>query len=102
MRLTIFWRIILAQVSLIVLIIIVNVYTLSQLQELTNLSQGILSIDAACIEEEKRLLRIIIAQMRSVEKFVLFQDKIFSNQIIEGNQTFEESVGKITALATSS
>ena len=101
MRLTIFWRIILAQVSLIVLIIIVNVYTLSQLQELTNLSQGILSIDAACIEEEKRLLRIIIAQMRSVEKFVLFQDKVFSNQIIEGNQTFEESVGKITALATS-
>ena len=101
MHLTIFWRIILAQVSLIVLIVMVNVYTLSQLQELTNLSQGILSIDAACIEEEKRLLRIVLAQMRSVEKFVLFQDKGFYNQFIEGNQTFEESVEKITAFATS-
>ena len=101
MHLTIFWRIILAQVSLIILIVMVNVYTLSQLQELTNLSQGILSIDAACIEEEKRLLRVILAQMRSVEKFVLFQDKGFYNQFIEGNQTFEESVEKITAFATS-
>ena len=80
MGLTIFWRIILAQVSLIVLIIIVNIYTLSQLQELTNLSQEILSLDTACIEEEKRLLRIIIAQMRSVEKYVLFQDKVFSTR----------------------
>ncbi len=101
MRLTIFWRIILAQVSLIVLIVVVNVYTLSQLQELTNLSQGILSIDAACIEEEKRLLRILLAQMRSLEKFALFQDKIYYNQFIEGNQTFVASVGKISALATS-
>jgi two-component system sensor histidine kinase GlrK len=101
MRLTIFWRIILAQVSLICLIVMVNVYTLSQLQELTHLTQGILSMDAACIAEEKRLVRIILAQMRSVEKFVLFQDKVFYNQFIEGNQTFEVSLGKITACATS-
>jgi two-component system, NtrC family, sensor histidine kinase GlrK len=100
-RMTIFWRIILAQVSLIVLIVIVNTYTLSQLHQLTNLSQEILTIDAASIEEEKRLLRIILAQMRSAEKFVLFQDKAFYNQFLEGNYAFEGSVEKITALATS-
>jgi two-component system, NtrC family, sensor histidine kinase GlrK len=101
MHLTIFWRIILAQVSLIVLIVIMNVYTLSQLHQLTFLSQGILTIDAASIEEEKRLLRIILAQMRSAEKFVLFQDKPFYNQFIEGNHDFEESVSRIATLATS-
>jgi two-component system, NtrC family, sensor histidine kinase GlrK len=100
-RLTIFWRIILAQVSLIVLIVIVNFYTLSQLHQLTILSQGILTIDAASIEEGKRLLRIILAQMRSAEKFVLLQDKVFYNQFLEGNEAFEGSMGKITALATS-
>jgi two-component system, NtrC family, sensor histidine kinase GlrK len=100
-RLTIFWRIILAQVSLITLIVIVNVYTLSQLHQLTLLSQGMLSLDAASIEEKKRLLRIILAQMRSAEKFILFQDKAFYNQFLEGNHDFEGSVGKIATLATS-
>ena len=53
MRLTIFWRIILAQVSLIVLIVIVNLYALSQLHQLTILSQEVLIIDAASIEGGK-------------------------------------------------
>lgn len=101
MRLTIFWRIILAQVSLIALIVIVNVYTLSQLHQLTILSQGILTVDAASIEEEKRLLRIMLAQMRSAEKFVLFQDRAFYNQFIEASRDFEASVGKIATIATS-
>src|SRR5262245_54181962 len=91
----------LAQVSLIVLIVMVYIYTLSQLHQLTSLSQEILTIDAASIEEGKRLLRIILAQMRSAEKFVLLQDKVFYAQFLEGNEPFEGSMGKITALATS-
>jgi two-component system sensor histidine kinase GlrK len=101
-RLTIFWRIILAEVSLIVLIVIVNVYTLSELQQLTVLSQEILTIDAASIEEERRLLRILLAQMRRAEKFLLLQDRAFYNQFIEGSRDFEASVQKIATLATSS
>lgn len=101
MRLTIFWRIILAQVSLIVLIVIVNLYALSQLHQLTILSQEVLTIDAASIEEERRLLRIMLAQMRSAEKFVLFQDNVFYSQFLEGNDAFEGSAEKITTLATS-
>ena len=88
MRLTIFWRIIFAQVSLIVLIVIVNLYTLSQLHQLTILSQEILITDAASIEEEKRLLRIMLAEIRSAEKFVLFQDNVFYNQFLEGKRCF--------------
>ena len=101
MRLTIFWRIILAQVSLIVLIVIVNLYALSQLHQLTILSQEVLTIDAASIEEERRLLRIMLAQMRSAEKFVLFQANVFYSQFLAGNDAFEGSAEKITTLATS-
>ena len=101
MRLTIFWRIILAQASLIAIIVIVNLYTLSQLHQLTILSQAILTTDSVSIAEEKRLLRIFLAQIRSAEKFVLFQDKVFYNQFIEGNDNFEGSLGKIATLATS-
>jgi two-component system sensor histidine kinase GlrK len=97
-RLTIFWRIMLAQFSLIALIVVVNFYALSQLHQLTILSEAILTTDSASIEEEKRLLRIFLAQMRSAEKFVLFQDKAFHNQFVEGNSHFAESVGKIAML----
>ena len=100
-RLTIFWRIICAQVSLIALIVVMNVYTLSQLHQLTILSETILTTDSASIQEEKRLLRILLAQIRSAEKFALFQDKAFYNQFIEANHDFEASVGRIATLATS-
>jgi two-component system, NtrC family, sensor histidine kinase GlrK len=100
-RLTIFWRIILAQVSLIALIVVMNVYTLSQLHQLTILNETILTTDSTSIQEEKRLLRILLAQIRSAEKFALFQDKAFYNQFIKGNHDFEASVGKIATLATS-
>jgi two-component system sensor histidine kinase GlrK len=102
MRLTIFWRIILAQVSLIALIVVVNFYALSQLHQLTILSEAILTTDSTSIEEEKRLLRIFLAQMRSAEKFVLFQDKALYNQFIEGSSNFEASAGRIATLIGSS
>jgi two-component system, NtrC family, sensor histidine kinase GlrK len=100
-RLTLFWRIILAQVSLIALIVVVNFYALSQLYQLTILSEVILTTDSPSIEEEKRLLRIFLAQMRSAEKFVLFQDKVSYQQFVAGNHDFTESVGRIVTLIDS-
>jgi two-component system, NtrC family, sensor histidine kinase GlrK len=101
MRLTIFWRIMLAQVSLMALIVVVNLYALSQLQRLTQLSEAILASDSASIEEGKRLLRFFLAQMRLAEKFVLFQDRAFYNQFIEGSTDFGQSVRKIATLISS-
>ena len=100
MRLTIFWRIMGAQVSLIVLLIVVSFYTLAQLHQLTILSATILTTDSVAIEEEKRLLRILLAEIRNAEKLAVFQDKTFYNQFLEGNNAFEASVGRIAALAT--
>jgi two-component system, NtrC family, sensor histidine kinase GlrK len=101
MRLTIFWRIMLAQVSLIGLIVVANLYAFSQLHRLSILSEAILTFDSASIEEEKRLLRVFLAQMRITEKFVLFQDKSFHDQFIEGNNDFDRSMRKIAMLIDS-
>jgi two-component system, NtrC family, sensor histidine kinase GlrK len=101
MRLTIFWRIVLAQVSLMALIVVVNFYALSQLNQLTSLSETILATDSGSIEEEKRLLRLILAQMRSAEKYVLLEDNAFYGQFIEANQDFERSLAKIATLINS-
>ena len=98
MRLTIFWRVIFAQVSLIALILAVSLYAFSQLNQLTSLSTNILATDAACIEEEKRLFKIFLTQMRSAEKYVLLRDKVFYNYFTQGNADFEGTVEKISIL----
>jgi two-component system, NtrC family, sensor histidine kinase GlrK len=101
-RLTIFWRIMCAQVSLIVLLIVVSIYTLTQLHQLTILNKTILTTDAVIIEEEKRLLRILLVEIRNAEKLAVFQDKIFYNQFLDGTSAFEESLGRIATLVTNS
>ncbi len=98
MRLTIFWRVILAQISLIVLVVVVNFYALSQLNHLTTLSAEIRATDWASIEEEKRLLRIFVAQMRNAEKYVLLRDTAFYNHFSAGNEDFDSTLGRLVAL----
>ncbi|HEV8712806.1 MAG TPA: HAMP domain-containing sensor histidine kinase [Candidatus Binatia bacterium] len=98
MRLTIFWRVILAQISLIALILAVSLYAFSQLNQLTSLSTNILATDAACIEEEKRLLKIFLTQMRSAEKYVLLRDKVFYSYFTQGNDDFAGTIEKISTL----
>src|SRR5262245_27373429 len=98
MRLTIFWRVIFAQLSLIALILAVSLYAFSQLNQLTSLSTNILATDAACIEEEKRLLKIFLTQMRSAEKYVLLRDKVFYTYFTEGNADFDSTIEKVSTL----
>jgi len=77
MRLPIFWRVILAQISLIALILLVSLYALSQLYHLTDLTTAILSRDSVTIDEEKRLLKLFFTQMRNAEKYFPLQDPVY-------------------------
>jgi two-component system sensor histidine kinase GlrK len=98
MRLTIFWRAVLAQITLIALMLAMSFYALSQFKRLTSLSTDIVSRDAVCIEEEKRLLRIFLAQMRSAEKYLLLRDKAFYEHFTQGNSDFAHTLEKIVPL----
>jgi two-component system sensor histidine kinase GlrK len=97
-RLTIFWRVILAQILLITLIFIASFYALSQLNWLTNLSTNILTTDATCIETEKQLLQIFLAQIRNAEKYLLLRDKAFYQRVTQGNTDFNSALEKIAHL----
>jgi two-component system sensor histidine kinase GlrK len=96
MRLTIFWRVLLAQLSLIILILAVSLYALSQLNQLTSLSTNILSTDTVCLEEEKRLLKIFLTQMRSAEKYAALRDKAFHDSFSQGARDFNDTLEKVS------
>jgi two-component system, NtrC family, sensor histidine kinase GlrK len=98
MHLRLFWRIILAQSTLIMLLLIVSCYALAQLKWLTKLSSDILVVDATCIEHEKRLLKIFLAQMRHAEKYLLLRDKAFYEQFTQNSSDFANTLTQLEAL----
>lgn len=98
MRLTIFWRVILAQITLIILILAVSLYTLSQLHRFASLSTAILTTDAASIEAEKGLLEVFLVQMRSAEKYLLLRDEAFYTHFIAGGHEFTGRLEKVASL----
>ena len=98
MRLTIFWRVILAQITLIIMILAVSLYTLLQLHRFASLSTAILTTDAASIAAEKRLLEVFLVQMRSAEKYLLLRDEAFYSHFIAGGREFTSLLEKVISL----
>ena len=98
MRLTIFWRVILAQITLIILILAVSLYTLWQLHRFASLSTAIVTTDVASIGAEKRLLEVFFMQMRSAEKYLLLRDEAFYSHFSAGGREFTGLLEKVTAL----
>ena len=98
MRLTIFWRVIFAQLTLIALILGMSLYALFQLHHLASLSTAILAIDSTSIEAEKRLLKVFLSQMRIAEKYLVAPDKGLYSHFVEGSSTFTSVLEKIAAL----
>ena len=98
MRLTIFWRVILAQITLIILILAVSLYTLWQLHRFASLSTAIVTTDVASIGAEKRLLEVFFMQMRSAEKYLLLRDEAFYSHFSTGGREFTGLLEKVTAL----
>lgn len=98
MRLSIFWRVILVQSALVALILGLSLYAFIELKHLAQLSSAILTVDSPCIEEEKRLLKIFLAQMRDAKKFLLLQDRIFFASFQQGNHDFRGALDGVESL----
>lgn len=101
MRLTIFWRAILAQSILIALISCIGFYAHSKLNAITQLGASILEVDTACIREEKQLIKIFLTELRNGEKYLLFRDKNLKAAFLQAGTDFDDSLERIAALADS-
>ena len=86
-RLSIFWRIVLTSVLIIVVMAGVNLYALFQLRQLTALSADMASHHYPAIESAKRVLGSLFDQLNSEKKYVAVRDPTFL-------QHFDEEVGE--------
>ena len=101
MRLTIFSRVILAQSAVIGLVLLVSLYALEKFNGLTRLQTDLLTVDTACLNEEKRLLKIFFTEMRNAEKYLISFDKAFYGPLDRSISDFSDSLARVAVLVDS-
>jgi len=77
---------------------LVGLYALSKLDWLTRLDNSILTTDSACINEEKRLRKVFLGEMRNAEKYLISNDKAFHDTFVQGSSDFTDTLAKIAVL----
>lgn len=95
MRLSIFWRIVLTSLVIIVVMAAVNLYALFQLRQLTALSADMTSHQYPAIESAKRLLNGLFAQLNSEKKYLATRDMTFLQHFDEEVEEFHRGLERL-------
>src|SRR5574342_1077626 len=91
-RLSIFWRIVLTSLVIIVVMAGVNLYALFQLRQLTALSANMATRHYPAIESAKRLLGVLYAQLNSEKKYLAVRDATFLQHFDEEVDEFHRGL----------
>lgn len=91
-RLSIFWRIVLTSLVIIVVMAGVNLYALFQLRQLTALSANMATRHYPAIESAKHLLSILYAQLNSEKKYLAVRDSTFLQHFDEEVDEFHRGL----------
>ena len=92
MRLSVFWRIILTSLVIIVVMAGVNLYALFQLRQLTALSANMVTLHYPAIESAKHLLTVLYAQLNSEKKYLVVHDATFLRHFDEEVEEFHRGL----------
>lgn len=101
MRLSIFWRIVLTSVLIIVVMAGVNLYALFQLRQLSALSTTLASQHYPAIEIAKRVLATAYVQLNSEKKYLAVGDPTFLKHFDEEADEFHRGLGSLLQQETS-
>ena len=97
MRLSIFWRIVLTSLVIIVVMAGVNLYALFQLRQLTALSANMATRHYPAIESAKHLLIVLYAQLNSEKKYLAVRDTTFLKHFDEEVEEFQRGFQTLQA-----
>jgi two-component system, NtrC family, sensor histidine kinase GlrK len=100
-RLSIFWRLAIGSLTIILMVGGVNIYALLQLREVSSLSGKLVSYHTPAIETGKRLLSSLDAQLRSDKKYLVVRDPVFLKNFDEESEEFERTLATLTDQETS-
>jgi len=89
-KLSIFWRLALSSLAIIIVVAGVNFYALSQLRQLTALSTELVSYHYPSIDTTKRLLANLYTQLGSEKKYLAVRDLAFVRDFAQEVDEFRQ------------
>jgi two-component system sensor histidine kinase GlrK len=90
MRFTIFSRLMLGYLTVVVLVMAVSVYAILKMRQLNRGTEYILNIDNRILEDQKKLTDAILSQLRYERKFVITRDATFYKQFLSAKGDFDK------------
>lgn len=100
-RLSIFWRLVLTSLVIIIVMGGVNLYALFQLRQLTAMSTEMASYHYPAVDSAKRLMGSLYAQLNSEKKYIATKDAAFLTNFNEEVEEFQRSLQHLRSQETS-
>src|SRR2546425_411010 len=94
-KLSIFWRLALSSLAIIIVVAGVNFYALSQLRQLTALSTELVSYHYPSIDTTKRLLANLYTQLGSEKKYLAVRDLAFVRDFAQEVDEFRQTLATL-------
>lgn len=101
MRFTIFSRLAVGYLALLILVIAVSVYAIIQLRQFNNVTHSILRIDNRIIDYEKKMADALLSQIRYERKFIITKDDALYNQFLLFKSDFDQYLEEALSIADS-
>ena len=102
MKLTIFSRLIIGYLIIFILVIGMSAYAISQMTQINQVTQSILTINNRMIDSATKLSEIIFSQVRYERKFIISKDEAFYHELLQLKSDFDRYLNEMMSLADSS
>lgn len=102
MKLSIFTRLIVGYLALLILIAGVSFYTITQLNRVSHITHSIISVDNYLIEIQKRLADALLSEINYEKKYFIMQDAELYKGFLNATGDFEQNLDAAMLLADSS
>jgi two-component system sensor histidine kinase GlrK len=102
MKLTIFSRLLIGYFIIFILVIGMSAYSISQMAQINQVTQSILTINNRMIDSATKLTEIIFSQVRYERKFVISKDEAFYREFLQLKSDFERYLKEMISIADSS
>ncbi len=101
MNITIFQRLAIGFLAILLLAMTVSIYAIFQLSQLENISKSILSVDTQLIDHRQKLSDHLLSMMRYERKYIIIKDKSLFKHFLLARDNFEKQFKATSALSSS-
>jgi two-component system sensor histidine kinase GlrK len=99
MRLSIFRRLVIGYVLILLLVAAANIYAIDQLRRFNDVTRSMLTVDNRLLDIHKRLSDALLAEMRAEKKLVLMRDYGLEEQVQAAQDRFTTNVQEALSIA---